>query len=51
MKDLKDVLDTLETNNDFKYFMVDAQGSLLEDYIKWMPQDKQRIKNLSKLKN
>ena len=50
MKDLKDVLDTLETNNDFKYFMVDAQGSLLEDYIKWMPQDKQRIKNLSKLK-
>ena len=29
MKDLKDVLDTLETNNDFKYFMVDAQGSLL----------------------
>ena len=50
MKDLKDVLDTLETNNDFKYFMVDAQGSLLEDYIKWMPQDKQRIKKLVKAK-
>ena len=31
MKDLKDVLDTLESNPDFKYFMVDAQGSLLDD--------------------
>ena len=50
MKDLKDVLDTLETNNDFKYFMVDAQGSLLDDYIKWMPQDKQRIEKLVKAK-
>ena len=41
MKDFKDVLDTLEINNDFKYFMVDAQGSLLDDYMK----------SLSKLKN
>ena len=50
MKDLKDVLDTLETNPDFKYFMVDAQGSLLDDYIKWMPQDKDRITKLVKEK-
>lgn len=50
MKDLKDVLDTLETNNDFKYFMVDAQGSLLDDYLKWMPQDKNRIEKLVKEK-
>ena len=48
MKDLKDVLDTLESNPDFKYFMVDAQGSLLDDYIKWMPQDKDRITKLVK---
>jgi mannosylglycerate hydrolase len=46
MKDLKDVLDTLESNDDFKYFMVDAQGSLLDDYLKWMPQDKARITKL-----
>ena len=28
MKDLGDVLDTLESDPEFKYFMVDAQGSL-----------------------
>lgn len=50
MKDLKDVLDTLESNPDFKYFMVDAQGSLLDDYIRWMPQDKDRITKLVKEK-
>jgi mannosylglycerate hydrolase len=48
MKDLKDVLDTLENNRNFKYFMVDAQGSLLDDYLKWMPQDKERITKLVK---
>lgn len=50
MKDLKDVLDTLEKNEDFKYFMVDAQGSLLDDYIKWVPEDKERISKLVKAK-
>lgn len=50
MKDLKDVLDTLEKDPEFKYFMVDAQGSLLDDYIKWMPQDKDRITKLVKEK-
>lgn len=48
MKDLKDVLDTLENDDDFKYFMVDAQGSLLDDYVQWMPQDKERIAKLVK---
>ncbi len=50
MKDLKDVLDTLEKDKDFKYFMLDAQGSLLDDYIKWMPQDQERITRLVKEK-
>lgn len=50
MKDLKDVLDTLETNEDFNYFMVDGQGSLLDDYLKWMPQDQQRIEKLVRAK-
>ena len=49
MKDLGDVLDTLESDPEFKYFMVDAQGSLLDDYIKWRPQDKERITKLVKI--
>lgn len=46
MKDLGDVLNTLENDPEFKYFMVDAQASLLDDYIKWRPQDKERISKL-----
>ena len=46
MKDLGDVLNTLENDPEFKYFMVDAHGSLLDDYIKWRPQDKERISKL-----
>ena len=46
MKDLGDVLNTLENDPEFKYFMVDAQGSLLDDYIKWRPRDKERISKL-----
>lgn len=48
MKDLKDVLDTLENDKEFKYFMLDAQASLLDDYLKWMPHDKERITKLVK---
>lgn len=48
MKDLKDVLDTLENDKNFKYFMLDAQASLLDDYLKWMPHDKERITKLVK---
>lgn len=48
MKDLKDVIDTLDKNDDFKYYMVDAQGSLLDDYLKWKPQDETKIKELVK---
>ena len=46
MKDFKDVLDTLERNSEFKYFMIDAQASLLDDYLKWSPKDEERIKSL-----
>ena len=44
MKDVGDVLNTLEKDPEFKYFMLDAQGSLLDDYIKWRPEDEARIK-------
>lgn len=46
MKDLKDVLDTLENNDEFKYFMLDAQASLIDDYLRWCPQDEDRIRDL-----
>ncbi|MBU3101981.1 MULTISPECIES: mannosylglycerate hydrolase [Clostridium] len=46
MKDFKDVIDTLENNDEFKYFMIDAQASLLDDYLNWMPEDESRIKSL-----
>lgn len=49
MKDLHDVLDTLENDPEFK-FMLDAQASLMDDYIKWMPQDEGRIQKFVKEK-
>ena len=50
MNNVKDILNTLESDHKFTYFMLDAQGSLLDDYCKWMPQDKGRIKALVKAK-
>ena len=32
MKSVMDILDTLETDERFHYFMLDAQASLLDDY-------------------
>lgn len=46
MKDFKDVLDTLEKQEEFKFFMIDAQTSLLDDYLKWRPEDEYRIRDL-----
>ncbi|EQG51224.1 glycosyl hydrolases family 38 N-terminal domain protein [Clostridioides difficile DA00141] len=34
MKDFQDILDILEEKEDFKYFTMDAQASLLDDYLK-----------------
>lgn len=48
MNNLRDVIETLEGDDRFHYFMLDAQGSLLDDYIRWMPQDKERIRKLVK---
>ena len=44
MNNLKDILDTLEKDPKFKYYMLDAQGSLLDDYLKWVPKDSERIR-------
>ncbi|MEC0181977.1 mannosylglycerate hydrolase [Paenibacillus peoriae] len=46
VKHVKEVLDALETKDGFKYYLLDAQGSLLDDYIKWCPEDEERIRRL-----
>ncbi|MBO0457051.1 mannosylglycerate hydrolase [Enterococcus hulanensis] len=46
MHDLKKVLDQLEKDNPYESFILDGQASLLDDYLKWRPQDKARIEKL-----
>lgn len=45
-KQYKDVLDHLESNIEFTSFLMDAQSSLVEDYLSFYPEDKSRIKKL-----
>lgn len=46
MHDLKKVLEQLEKENPYESFILDGQASLLDDYLKWRPQDKARIEKL-----
>lgn len=46
MHDLQKVLTQLEKDNNYDHFILDGQASLLEDYLNWRPQDKDRIKKL-----
>lgn len=46
MHDLKRVLELLEAKKGYDTFILDGQASLLDDYLKWRPQDKQRIIDL-----
>ncbi len=48
MEDFGRVLATLENDPDYKYYMLDGQASLLDDYLAWMPQDFERITTLVK---
>lgn len=48
MHDLKRVLELLEEKEGYDSFILDGQASLLDDYLKWRPQDKARIKKLVK---
>ena len=50
LKDLKDVLTYLEKGGEFKSFLLDGQASLIEDYLKWRPQDTALVKKLVKEK-
>ncbi len=44
------ILDVLETNKDFKCFILDGQTVILEDYLEVKPYAKERIKKLIKAK-
>lgn len=46
MHDLKRVLELLESKKGYDSFILDGQASLLDDYLKWRPQDKARITKL-----
>lgn len=48
LKDLKDTIDILEKDNQFNCFILDGQASLIEDYLKWRPQDLNRVRKLVK---
>lgn len=48
LKDFGRVLETLENDPDYKYYMLDGQASLLDDYLTWMPGDQERIAALVK---
>src|SRR5271157_287448 len=40
------LLETLETSNEFKFFMLDGQTSILEDYLEIRPSAKERLTTL-----
>ena len=46
LHNLKKVLEQLEKNNTYNYFILDGQASLLDDYLAWRPEDRSRIKEL-----
>lgn len=46
VNDMKEILDTLENNDNYPYFVLDGQTSILEDYLSYEPNDKYRIKDL-----
>ncbi|MDF9825420.1 mannosylglycerate hydrolase [Breznakia sp. PF5-3] len=43
---IKEVLKTLENDKAYHYYFLDAQSSLIEDYVKYYPEDYKRIQKL-----
>ena len=48
MNNFQKVLSLLEENNGYNYYVLDGQASLLDDYLSWKPEDKERIGKLVK---
>lgn len=46
VKHLKEVIETLENEEAYHFYLMDAQSSLIEDYLRYCPEDKDRLKKL-----
>lgn len=46
VKHLKEVIETLEAKDDYHFYLMDAQSSLIEDYLHYCPEDKTRLEKL-----
>lgn len=46
LHNFREAMDYLKENDDFKYFLLDAQVSIIDDYIKYYPEDEELIKEL-----
>lgn len=46
--DLDEIIRVLEEKKDIRYFLLDAQTSLIEDYLKYRPENEERLKKLIK---
>ena len=46
--DFTEVMDVLEENENFPHFLLDAQTSIVDDYLEFHPEDEERIKKLIK---
>ena len=42
----KEIFDVLENNKNFSHFLLDAQLSIIDDYLEFHPYDEDRIKKL-----
>ena len=48
LTDFKEVIEVLETNEKFPHFLLDAQTSIIDDYLEFHPEDENRVKKLVK---
>ncbi|EAD1188031.1 mannosylglycerate hydrolase [Listeria monocytogenes] len=46
VKHLKEVIETLEAKESYHFYLMDAQSSLIEDYLRYCPEDKTRLEKL-----
>jgi mannosylglycerate hydrolase len=45
---MDELLSVLESDEGFKYFVLDGQAIILDDYLELVPENKERIKRLVK---
>ncbi|MFE1245194.1 mannosylglycerate hydrolase [Fictibacillus sp. NPDC058756] len=46
VNNMEEIMDMLESNPDYPYYVLDGQTSILEDYFAVKPENKQRVKKL-----